>query len=158
MTLVEVLVAMTLVAILAGIAGRGLIAVAEGQQRLEAERRRWDELAAFFARFGDGVGQAVPQPLWQADAEGRSLVYWRLAAAGARREAWRLWQGRVELAQGEVPEWLPALAGVRRLGWRHLDHQGQWRAAWTGGGLPRAVVLSLELDDGRRLERFFATP
>jgi type II secretion system protein J len=104
------------------------------------------------------VEQALPRPPWHADIEGLSLGYWRSSVTGPRREVWRLREGRVELVQGSGPEWLPALTGVRRLGWQLLDGQGQWRTDWPGEGLPRAVALRLELDDGRRLERPFATP
>ena len=157
MTLVEVLTAMAVLAILAVLAARGLGAVADGQQRIEAERRHWDEVAAFFARFGDGVAQALPGPDWRAD--GSVLAYQRLAAAGTTREAWRLHQGRVELAQGQPPAWLPALGGVRGLAWRFLAADGQWQATWPAADrLPRAVALTVELDDGNRLDRLFATP
>lgn len=167
-SLIELLIAMALLAILAGIGGRGLIAVAEGHRYLEAERQRWDGIAALFARLGDDVGQAIGRnetnaqgqrlPAWRTDPAIGLLEYSRSGPSGPLRVSWRKSGARIELAL-DSGDWLPVLGDVRRLEWHQLDDQGNWLPNWPGvDRLPRAVMIIVELEDGTRLERRFATP
>lgn len=167
-TLIELLIAMALLAILAGIGGRGLVAVAEGHQRLEAERQRWDGMAAMFARLGDDIGQMTMHP--GSDADGKRLAVWRFepangllefsrsGMAGATRVSWRRNGNQLELAYAGR-DWLPVLGAVRHLEWRFLDASGVWNVDWPAiDQAPRAVMIIIELEDGIRLERRFAAP
>lgn len=167
-TLIELLVAMSLLAILAVLSVRGLVAVADGQQRIEAERRRWDAIAALFERLGDDIGQAWTRseigaddrrlPAWQATPAMSQISFLRAGPLQPGRSGWRLRDGSIEFLTGDR-EWLPVLDRVAKLEWRYLGNDGAWRSDWTNANiLPRAVMISLELNDGVRLERRFATP
>lgn len=167
-TLIELLVAMSLLAILAVLSMRGLVAVADGQQRIEEERRRWDAIAALFERLGDDIGQAWARseigadgrrlPAWQATPALSQIGFLRAGPSQPGHSGWRLRDGNIEFLTGEH-EWLPVLDRVARLEWRYLGSDGVWRADWVNAeSLPRAVMIGLELDDGTRLERRFATP
>lgn len=167
-TLIELLVAMSLLAIVAVLGVRGLTAVADGQRRIEEERRRWDAVAALFERLGDDVGQAVVRteiggdgrrlPAWQAMPGMSQIDFLRAGPLRPVRTGWRLREGRIELLSGDG-EWLAVLDQVARLDWRYLGEDGAWQAEWQKADtLPRAVMVGIELTDGIRMERRFATP
>jgi len=76
-TLVEVLVALAILAITAALAYRGTAALVDGEVRLTAEAARWRTLDAVFARLEADLRQAQP----------------RAVRAGAAREpAWIAFQ------------------------------------------------------------------
>ena len=70
-TLLEVLIAIGIVAVIALLGYRALAALSEAETRLAAEATRWRTLDLFFARLEGDMRQAVPRP----------------ARAGAVREA-----------------------------------------------------------------------
>lgn len=125
LTLIELLVALLLLAVLAGMAYRGLESMTRTSQRVEAEATAWQSLAAFFERFASDVAQPsrrtvrvwsqadAPQafvelPAWQGVAssadssvssENALLEFTRKSANGRAemRLAYRLREGRIEL-------------------------------------------------------------
>ena len=70
-TLLEVLIAIAIVAVIAVLGYRALAALSDAETRLAAEATRWRTLDLFFARLGGDMRQAVP----------------RSARSGATREA-----------------------------------------------------------------------
>lgn len=58
-TLMEVLIALVIVALMSGIAFRGLSAVLDSRERLAAENRKWRDIALLFTRFEQDVTVAV---------------------------------------------------------------------------------------------------
>ena len=62
-TLIEVLVALAVLAALATFAWRATASLVEGEARLAAEARRWQMLDAVFSRLEADVRAAVPRPV-----------------------------------------------------------------------------------------------
>lgn len=63
MTLIELLVAVALLAIVASLAYRGLDSLARSSSTLTTDSQRWQDLALFFNRFGNDVAQPVRRPI-----------------------------------------------------------------------------------------------
>lgn len=174
MTLIELLVAMAVLAIIAGLAVRSLSVLSENQQRLERKRQQWEAISDLFARIEDDAGQAVDwgtgaalgqAAVWQANAETGTLALVRAGGGsdGRRRVSWRQRQDTLQMAVSPLStpaaaaDWRPVLAGVRRLVWRQLDEGGAWREDWPWPQkLPRALSINLEMEDGTQLRRVFA--
>lgn len=73
MTLIELLVAIALLAIIASLAYRGLDNLARNSNVLIDNGRRWQDLALFFNRFGSDVTQPARRPIHTgAPRDGRS--------------------------------------------------------------------------------------
>lgn len=62
-TLMEVLVALVIVALMSGIAYRGLTALLDTRVRLVEENRKWRDLALLFARIEHDVAATVNRPI-----------------------------------------------------------------------------------------------
>ena len=120
-SLIELLVAVAVLAVLASISFRGLNSVLDAESGVAAETRRWNELAIVTSQFGHDLSLAVARSarddsksdrpalsLRQAPAasgsdDGAQLALTRLgdddgagAAGGLRRVAWRLRDGTLE--------------------------------------------------------------
>ncbi len=83
LTLIELLVAVVLLAVIASMAYRGLDSMTRSSERVEAEVERWQGLALFFERFASDVAQPARRPvrLMAADgAAGTPLSFTELAA------------------------------------------------------------------------------
>ncbi|MBV2234658.1 MAG: prepilin-type N-terminal cleavage/methylation domain-containing protein [Sterolibacterium sp.] len=63
MTLIELLVAIALLAITASLAWRGLDTLGRNSQQLTEHSQRWQSLALFFNRFSHDVSQPVARPI-----------------------------------------------------------------------------------------------
>jgi type II secretion system protein J len=173
MTLIELLVAMAILAILAGLAARSLSALSENEQRVEQERRQWEAIAALFARIEDDVGHAVDWgfgdhsgadvPLWQVVPESAALALVRVDGRWDQRTRilWQQHQATVQMAVVRLSatpaiDWQTVLPGVRLLAWKHMDENGSWHDDWPWPQkLPRAVSVILEMEDGTHLDRVF---
>jgi general secretion pathway protein J len=68
-TLVELLVALIILALLAVAGYRGLDAVLQARDRVSVETRKWQHLSFFFSRLSQDVAQAVKRPV--RDSNGR---------------------------------------------------------------------------------------
>ena len=60
-TLLEVLIAVAVVAVIAVLGYRAIAALADSESRLSAEATRWRALDLFFARLEGDLRQAVPR-------------------------------------------------------------------------------------------------
>ena len=185
-TLVELLVALAILAVVATLGYRAMSALVDGESQLSFEANRWRTLDAMFARLEADLRQALPrdvrnganrEPAWWAgvDAEGNTDL--RISRAGpefdvdpgaaGQRIGYRLAERRVELAYWprldqplQVEPARYALADDVAA-WRasFLDEAGNWRRQWPALGdpaLPRAVRLEVVLVDGTQLERLWA--
>ena len=186
-TLVEMLVALAILALFSVFAWRAAAALADGEARLAAESTRWQGLDAAFARIDADVRAAVPRairtgagpdPAWHASVDGGGqgrIAFTRAGldagdplAAGVRL-GYRWRDGAVELlawpaldrgADAEPAAW-PLVEGVARLEFTQVDALGRRDARWPpvpDAGLPRGLVVALTLDDGTRVERLIALP
>jgi general secretion pathway protein J len=163
-TLVELLVAIAVFAVLSGMAYRALSVVLESRGHIERENRKWREVALFIARLEQDVAAAVPRPVRDpggvvvpavagtpapARPQDGALVLTRTAFAadpGAtgspRRLGYRLRGTTVELLAWTVldqgprtePAVVAALNEVKQMDVRFLDHRGQWHLQWPPPG------------------------
>ena len=185
-TLVEVLIAVAIVALLSLLGYRALAALSESEARLSAEATRWRTLDLFFARLEGDLRQAVPRPArlgatreppfaGTTDATGNALLEFSRAgpefslepsSAGARM-GYRFQDGTVDVLywasydrpQGIAPAAYPLISGVARFQLAYLAKDGSWLDTWPQPGeadLPRAVTVDLTLATGEKIERWLA--
>jgi general secretion pathway protein J len=184
-TLIEMLTALLILALLAVMAHRGLGTVLDARAHIRQESAKWQRLSAFSTRFEQDVHLVAPYdmrlPAGSAPAligrpvatDAPRLEFSRFAAAegveAPRRvgyglnekrelELW-LWQG-LDAAAAPPPARYPVLAGVAELDIQYLGAAPVWIGAWPAvppqGDLPRAVRLRLLLASGEEIVRVFA--
>jgi general secretion pathway protein J len=129
-TLVELLVALFVFALVAVIAYRGLNAVTQTRAHIDQETRKWQALERFFARLDGEVAQALPRAVRTANGvEAPALVGAASTAAtleevqlaftrhgghdasgfqlSPQRIGYRLRQGRIEMLRWTAPDSAP---------------------------------------------------
>ncbi len=182
-TLVELLTALLVLALLALMCYRGLAAVLDARDHVRGETQKWQHVAAFLARFGRDVALAAPRPVRRADdmapawlgqaSPQARLEFSRFASVGAvdaprrigyvlndRREIeLEVWAG-LDVAPGVVPARYSVLSGVQSFELQYLDASLAWKDTWprtqADPALPRAVRLRLVLASGEEIVRIFA--
>jgi general secretion pathway protein J len=178
-TLLEVLIALAIMATLALTGYRALTGMLDGERRITADRDRWRDLDLFFSRFDYDLGHALPRPYTLGSttfpglflrADGLALVR---ATPGEipQRIGYRLHDGRIEVLywrglDAQVPPEPVAYTvatGVAAWELRLANREGEWLDRWgepgpqdTEAPLPRGGHLALTLTDGTRIERVFA--
>jgi general secretion pathway protein J len=167
-TLVELLVALAIFAIITGFAYRGLNAMLESRVALERESRKWRDTALFVGRIERDLGAVLARraigasgtPLApvssvvDATASPEGLALTRSGSplqentlAAPQRIAYRLREGAIErlawagvdVAPRDEPVAVPVLKQVAALDFRFLDPRGEWRASW---GLPGTAEMA----------------
>lgn len=183
-TLIEILIALAILGLIAGLGYRAVSSLTESESRLAAESERWRGLDALFARIESDLRLATPrdvrigattEPAWlaQKDDAGNSML--RLARAGpefsleqgsaGQRIGYQLRDGKVEILYWPHLDQPPSVAptvyalagGITRLDFAYLDARGDWHDRWPLLGdppLPRAVRVRLGLADGTLVERW----
>ena len=164
-TLVEVLVALGLLALVAVLAYRGVAALVDGETRLVGEAQRWRTLDAALARMEADVRQALPravrvgggtEPAWLAAIESPAASAIAFSRAGpefdaepgiaGQRIGYRLrngalqvvyWPGLDRARGGDAgtQAW-PLVEGIASFRVDHLDERGQWQARWPQANDP----------------------
>jgi general secretion pathway protein J len=161
-TLLELLAALAVLAVLGVLGFRGLNSVLETESRLQAETRRWNDLALLFSQLGEDMTMAVERPVREfagrtvpslnlqesTDPNHPQLVLTRLgigegsaAQSAQRRVGYRLREGKLEYLVWPSPEGAPgvppaayvALEHVASVQWEALDAEGRWVNAWPAG-------------------------
>ena len=185
-TLLEVLIAIAIVALLALMGYRALSALSESESRLSSETARWRTLDLFFARLEADLREAVPrtarsgaatEPAWLAavDAAGNgALVFSRAGpdfaidpGSGGQRLGYRLRNGSIEVlywagydrARDSEPTAYALLSGVTQFRLSYLTSTGLWVDSWPLAGeadLPRATRVAVTLGSGEEIERWLA--
>jgi general secretion pathway protein J len=173
-TLVELLVALAIFAILSGFAYRSLAAMLDAREHLRQDARKWRDVAVFVSRLERDLGSIVPRlargpagtmlsPVssslaTQPDGEGLAITragspLQDNALAAPQRVAYRLREGNVErltwhaldAAPREEPSAIAILGPVRNLSFRFLDPKsGEWRLAWAPPGSAQPVPAAVE--------------
>ncbi len=182
LTLIELMVALAIFAVLGVLSYRALAEVSTSRTRLEDGFERWRSVGRAMQRIDADLLQLVAPAasastaanvqaspallLTRAASGGAELQLLRLEEArGVRRVGYRLVDGRLDWlrwsgrdAVGE-PTVEPLLGNVRNVRWRFLTG-GNRVDAWPPGErrhtLPDAVILELELPDHGTLTRFIA--
>lgn len=182
LTLIELLVALTIFAILALVSYRALASLLDARDRLAGENRRWRQIGQFVQLVENDLLQAVPRPVrdaggglapaMQASASAGNglLAFTRIGGGtGIVRRAYLLGGQSVSLMEWPAPDAVPGttplsdvvLDGATGLRWTFLDATGAWRPDWPPAGtppseLPRAVRLELTLADLGVVSRIMA--
>lgn len=174
-TLVEMLVALTIFALMSVVAYRGLDAVLETREHLTEDNRRWRDLALTLAQLERDLGMAVNRPVRDAGgleqpafvgdpsaigATAAQLSFSRMGMAwqtgvpaDVQRHGYRLAGGTLEQlvwpvldqAPHSVPEVHALLDGVRRFELRYLDGGGNWQPRWPLPGVAATLPAAVEV-------------
>ena len=172
-TLVELLVALAIFAIMSGFAYRGLTAMLESRQALERESRKWRDVSLAVGRIERDLAAALPRraigasgtplaPLSSSlDASSQGLALTRAgnallenALSAPQRVAWRLRENRVErltwggvdAAPREEATATPILASASALAFRFLDPKSlEWRPTWSPPGTDEGLPAAVEV-------------
>lgn len=179
-TLLEVMVALVLLALFSIATYRALDAVLAAERHATEELAQWRRLARVLAGMEADLADAAPGLgvengvlrgfRHQREASGavrfsldRSLP--QDASAGLAWVAYRYADGTLVRLQRrpdaplvEAAAETRLLQGLRRFQVRYLEDSGQWRPDWPeaqGGRLPRAVEIRLETAAGVALRRVF---
>ena len=185
LTLIELMVALAIFAVLGVLSYRGLAEVATSRTHLEAGFERWRAIGRSMQRIDTDLQQVVSPAasatglpsegsalaatgmiLGRTASGGPELQFLRLDdARGVRRVGFRLvdgrlewlrWSGREALGQPSVD---PLLDGVRGMRWRFLldnVRTDAWPPADRRSLLPDAIILELDLADVGTLTRLIA--
>lgn len=159
-TLVELLVALAIFAIMSMMSYRALDSVFQTRQHLNEETARLRDVALLFARLDDDFTTLLDRRPRNADnllddalrltaflpgADDATLVFTRSGFAGStgiaatpQRVGYRLKDGTLELvlwpsldaAPRTLPQAFPALGQVREAKWRAMDRGGNWQNVW----------------------------
>jgi general secretion pathway protein J len=185
-TLLEILIALAIVATLAVLGYRALAAMAQSESRLAEEATRWRNLDLFFARLEGDLREAVPrsarlgearEPSWLAlaDGDGNAVLVFSRAGpefniepgSAGQRLGYRFRDGVIEVlywasydrARATEPSVYPLLTDVAQFRLAYLGKDGAWFANWPVVGdaeLPRAARVELVLASGEAIERWLA--
>jgi len=157
-TLLEVLVAVTIFALLGMAAYSGLDAVLKARARLDDENRQWRSISLFWVRLERDLSAFVQRParlrgsapqaafLAESNALGEYAAQLELSRLGAveagfappERIAYRLREGKVEWlrwpaldsAPRATPDIAVLLEGVAQLEFSYRDNTGIWHMRW----------------------------
>ena len=173
-TLVELLVALAIFAILSGFAYRSLGTLLESSERLRAESRKWRDVAVFVGRMERDLRSVLDRqaigtsgtplaPVSSSIAIGAALsngiAMTRLGSplqentlAAPQRIAYALRDGHVDryawssvdASPRDVPLAIPVLQGVRALDFRFLSGR-DWRPSWGLPGSPDRIPAAVEM-------------
>ena len=159
-SLLELLVALGVLALVATLGWRGLGSVLESQARVQSEMRRWDDLQRVMQQLGRDLSLALEDPAQ--DAAGRLFITRfgdadaDAAQSGVRRVEYRVRDGVLEYGAS------PVLEGVASLQVRVLGADGQWRPLRPDPREPRVAARALSaevvLAGGERVWRVFPLP
>lgn len=174
-TLVELLVALAIFAVMAVAAYRGLSVMLDARARIEQENQKWRGMALFFARLENDLGAVLERPVRGAAdlplpalsgkvlavaPDEAQLAFTRSGDGGQagvlaapRRVGYRLRGEAVELLTWEVldqaprssPAASPALNGVTQFDLRYLDRNGNWQQQWPPAGQDGGLPSALEV-------------
>ena len=161
-TLLEVLIAVAIVATLSLLGYRALAAMSESESRLSTEATRWHTLDLFFARLEGDLRQAVPrsarfeqgqEPAWLggvSDSEGNATLSFSRAGPEFNREPgsagqrlqYRFRDGASEVLYGSSydrvratpPAVYPLLTDVAQFRMAYLTKDGSWVENWPVSG------------------------
>lgn len=174
-TLVELLVALAIFAIMTGFAYRGLNAMLDSREALQHESRKWRDVTLFVGRLDrdvsavlvtrevkgpSGTRLAAVSSVIESTASQAGLALTRAgsalqenALAAPQRIGYRLRDGAVEriayasadAAPREEPGAVAVLKQVSALEFRFLDASGQWRTTWGLPGASQPAPAAIEV-------------
>jgi len=173
-TLIEVLVALGIFAIVASLGYRGLSAMIDAEARLTGEALRWQRIERFLGEFENDIFYAAPrggrnadgalQPALRGvaavsnpDEAHLSLTRFHagqgLTTGVPQRIGYRfappaltllVWPA-LDAAPGARPDRVVLIDGLRAASTRYQDRAGNWHTAWPPAGLGDEFPLNVEL-------------
>jgi len=174
-TLVELLVALAIFALVSAFAYRGLGAMLDSRAALQKDSRKWRDVALFVGRFERDMDAVLPRPSRSTSGTllpplssdldtptaGTGLALTRSGSplqenvlAAPQRVAWRLRDGHIErlawagvdAAPREEPTAV-AILDAHALGFRFLDpRSGEWRTTWPGGSALLPAAVEMTVE------------
>jgi len=191
MTLIELLIALAIFAVISAITYGAIHTVTETQQRIAARTTRWAALQKAIAVIERDVLQIVDRPI--RDEYGESLPALKSSEDDSHlmeltRTGWqtllgvnqglrlrriayefdgsrlsRLVWGVLDRAEDSQPQKSILLTEVNavEIHYLNIDTDDQWLSAWppeSGGGLPRAIKIRLNVMDIGWITRLLALP
>lgn len=175
-TLLEVLVALAVFAVVGALAWRGLDGMSRNKAHLDQTMQQWRELGQALDRLETDITQIAPQTRLDAAGVQRPPVFYGMRDGQTRLElirfdsnrpllqvAYRVRAQQLELLlpQGGAEQAYRLLDGVERLELAFLDEQQAWHAQWPVAGRrarPHGIRLTLQLHGQGEFERIFALP
>ena len=185
-TLIEVLLALLILAVIAVLGYRAVSSLSDSETKLSNEATRWRTLDLFFARLEGDLRQAMPRParfgdarmpawIGSADVNGNSTLEFSRAGpefaleagSAGQRLAYGFHDGTVEVRYwasydrplNVEPTAYPLVADIAQFHLSYLTRGGEWSDVWPLSGepdLPRAVRAQLALASGESIERWLA--
>jgi general secretion pathway protein J len=174
-TLIELMVALFVLAILTVAGFSGLNAVMDARKAVEQETRKWQGLMFFFSRMEQDIALAVhrpvrdragvQQPEWighsvPVSPDDAQLILTRAgvqdeqgAQVGPQRIGYRLEHGTVYLLRwmaldqplNAEPRRYPLLEGVNEFHIRYMSADGQWNEQWPQPGQTGGIPAAVEV-------------
>jgi general secretion pathway protein J len=174
-TLVEMLVALTIFALMSVLSFRGLTSVLQTREHLTEDNRRWRDLALTLGQIEQDMSMVVnrpvrdsgdlhqpalaghPQAFGANDAQlsfSRMGMAWQTGAlADVQRHGYRLNNGTIEQLVWPVLDQAPRsepvvhalLERVNRFELRYLDGNGNWQPHWPLPGAAAGLPAALEV-------------
>ncbi|MBV1776952.1 type II secretion system minor pseudopilin GspJ [Burkholderiaceae bacterium DAT-1] len=182
-TLIEILIALAIFAIMSMIAYQGLSRMMRTKEHLDAQVRYWRELTLMMGRFEEDISQIVDRS-WRDDGgtlqpavrgaagpldrHGAQLEMVRLDGGKPVHIGYRVSNGHLDLlvwqaldqAPRTEPQVYKMMDGIQAMQVRFNDGAGQWQFAWPNAGqtqtnerLPHGIELKLVLKDGQTISR-----
>ena len=185
-TLIEVLIALAILALVSTLAYRAVASLTDSEAKLAAEGVYWRNLDGFFARLEADARAAVArdartgtrtEAAWIGNVDDAGDADLRFSRAGpeftvesgsaGQRIGYRLRNGAVEVLYWPyldqpatvLPQAYGLVDGITRFRVSYLDSTGNWRDRWPALGepsIPRALKIVLTLGDGQAIERWLA--
>jgi len=174
-TLIEIMVALFIFAIMSVMSYRGLTAVLDSRDHLAQENRKWREVALTFARLDQDLSAALNRPVRDANGlvaaslvgktellgeDDAQLLFTRIGPYGQggglsapQRCGYRL-RGKLleqlvwpsaDAAPRALPNVNTVMADVAKIEFRYLDTAGLWETRWPQPGKNQALPSAVEV-------------
>lgn len=172
-TLIEVLIAVTIFAVMSAFAYRALSSILTARERVAEENQKWRSIATFFARLEMDLTNATARDIrnsnnlienafvgsqtFAKETEGQ-LMFTRMGLPGAsgtlaapQRIGYRIKNGTVEeliwpvldQAPRTVPSVYTVLNGVSTLKLRYLSQSNSWQESWPPPSIGQSTAAKI---------------
>lgn len=177
LTLIELLVAVLILAILGVMCWRAINASLDSRDHILEVQHRWQKLSRGFSliehnllqtaeRASTAPGTIPDFQLQKLENGDQRLVFWRMdPVQGARLTGFRVENDQLQLLRWphNVPVTSVAgqlkvesiIDGAHKVRWAVLNSQGDWVDAWAGG-VPNGIRLDMDIDGVGHVQRLFA--
>jgi general secretion pathway protein J len=137
-TLLELLVALAVLALLGALGYRGLDSVLDAESRLQAESRRWDDVSLLFSQLSEDLAMAVERSARDdADRASPALLLRDAGGDAASADDAQLMVMRLGIGEGAATQSAP-----RRVGYRLRDGALEYLVWPAPDSAPGAVPTS----------------